>query len=37
MGKVIGLIPKPEVKEVKKQEEKPASKPIKKSAKPAEE
>ena len=38
MGKVIGLIPEPkEVKEVKKQEEKPASKPIKKSTKPAKE
>lgn len=30
MGKIIGLIPQPKVKEVKEQEKKPAPKPVKK-------
>ena len=33
MGKIIGLIPQPEVKEVKEQDKKPAPKPIKKPTK----
>ena len=33
MGKVIGLIPQPEAKEVKEQDNKPAPKPVKKTVK----
>ena len=32
MGKIIGLIPQPEAKEVKEQDKKPVPKPVKKPA-----